>query len=91
MKRITLVITGLVQGVNFRWRAQEEAEKLGLAGYVRNMPDGTVELVAEGAEDQLNALKEWCCRGPRHANVDRCEEKWVRIDEKSFDSFDIRY
>ena len=91
MKRLTLIVHGLVQGVNFRWRAREEAEKLGLVGYVRNRDDGTVELVAEGDEEQLNALKEWCCRGPRHANVERCEEKWEDIGSLTFGDFEIRY
>lgn len=57
-------ISGMVQGVGFRWSAAREARNSGITGYVRNMPDGTVYIEAEGFRDQLNVFVEWCRGGP---------------------------
>lgn len=69
-KRWTLLISGKVQGVYYRASTQEKAESLGVAGYARNLPDGRVEVVAEGPEDRLEALRQWCYDGPPAAKVD---------------------
>jgi acylphosphatase len=58
-----------VQGVNYRWTCREVADRLGLAGWVRNRPDGSVEVVAEGDEAALDELAAWCGDGPPHALV----------------------
>ncbi len=63
------VITGKVQGVFYRASAKEKAIALGVNGEVWNRADGGVELVAEGEEEQVNALLEWCRQGPPHAEV----------------------
>jgi len=76
MKRLHLKIYGLVQGVNFRTGARRKAHELGLAGWVKNMPDGTVETVAEGEEVMLEEYKKWCQKGPSAAVVDKVQEKW---------------
>lgn len=68
-KRIRCVIAGDVQGVGFRWSARERARDLGLTGYVQNLPDGRVEIVAEGSETSLEAFKTFCYRGPDGARV----------------------
>lgn len=65
-----LVIRGLVQGVGFRHATRREAQRLGLRGWVRNCADGSVEAVALGADDQLDALERWARRGPPAARVD---------------------
>lgn len=75
-KRIHLVIRGQVQGVYFRASAQREARQLGLTGWVRNRPDGAVEIVAEGEEDQVKDLLNWSQRGPSTARVDNVETRW---------------
>jgi acylphosphatase len=75
-KRIQLVIRGQVQGVYFRASAQREARQLGLTGWVRNRPDGAVEIIAEGEEDQVKDLLNWSQRGPATARVDMVETRW---------------
>ena len=69
-ERVHLVIRGRVQGVWYRASAGKEARRLGLAGWVRNLPDGAVELAAEGPSEALDALIAWCWKGPPLARVD---------------------
>lgn len=64
-----LRISGRVQGVGFRYALQDEAEKLGLAGWVRNRSDGSVEALAQGSPQALEALAAWARRGPPAAHV----------------------
>jgi len=65
-----LVAAGRVQGVFFRDSTRREAIRLGVTGWVRNCPDGTVEAHVEGAPDAVAALVRWAREGPRHADVD---------------------
>jgi acylphosphatase len=74
--RLEMRIRGRVQGVAFRWHARSEARRLGLVGRVRNRPDGTVLLVAEGERAVLERLASWAARGPDHARVDGCDRHW---------------
>jgi len=76
MERIDLTVAGRVQGVAFRWSTVRQARALGLVGWVRNLPDGTVRLVAEGERPALEALLDWARRGPDHARVDDCQATW---------------
>lgn len=69
--RIRAIISGTVQGVFYRASAQNEAKKLGLTGYVRNLPDGTVELEAQGESNDVDLLLEWCRQGPPDSEVTR--------------------
>jgi acylphosphatase len=69
-RRVSLVVTGRVQGVFYRRETQREAQKLGLSGFVKNDPDGSVHAEAEGPEKQVGALIRWCRRGPAHARVE---------------------
>lgn len=71
MKRIHLRVYGRVQGVGFRFACCREARALGLAGWVRNRSDDSVEIVAEGPSATLNAFQTWCAKGPAFARVDR--------------------
>ena len=68
------IVRGRVQGVGFRWFVDYEARQLGLAGWVRNNFDGTVEVLASGSEQQLAALRKKLERGPRTARVDEVQE-----------------
>jgi acylphosphatase len=64
MKRAHIIISGIVQGVGFRYHARSEAFQLGLGGWVRNLPDGRVEAVAEGDDGSVDAFVKWCRTGP---------------------------
>jgi acylphosphatase len=65
-----------VQGVGFRQQALVEAQRLGLHGWVRNLPDGRVEALAEGNKEAVEALVAWCRHGPRLARVDEIKVSW---------------
>jgi acylphosphatase len=82
-----LKISGRVQGVGFRYAMSEEAERLGVTGWVRNRRHGTVEAVIDGAPDAVEALLAWARRGPRGAKVTEVEV--VEIPE-SFERFELR-
>ncbi|MDA0999867.1 MAG: acylphosphatase [bacterium] len=88
-ERIHLLIQGRVQGVGYRMSAQWKARELELCGWVRNRPDGVVELVAEGPAEVLDALIAWCRSGPPMARV-----RDVQITREAarggFSSFEIR-
>jgi acylphosphatase len=88
MERIDVVVTGRVQGVAFRWHTVREAQRLGLVGWVRNRPDGSVRLVAEGSRDRLEQLVHWAGRGPDHARVDDCRVTWQQPTGQ-YDRFEI--
>ena len=67
------LVRGRVQGVGFRWFVEREAHMLQVAGWVRNNPDGTVEVLAQGTRDQLAGLRSRLQEGPRAARVDAVE------------------
>ena len=71
MKAVQARVTGTVQGVSFRWYAQEKARELGVTGWVRNETDGSVLLHAEGEDAAVDALVAWCHDGPGTARVSR--------------------
>lgn len=89
-KRWSLLVSGLVQGVYYRASTEAQAVRLGLNGYARNLPDGRVEIVAEGTQQQLEQLRNWCEVGPSAARVDSVE---VSEQEPTgeFSSFGIRH
>lgn len=89
-KRLTIRVSGKVQGVWFRARTREEAEKLSLAGSVWNNPDGSVGIVAEGEEERLQKLLTWCRRGPTMARVMDLSYDWQEF-QGEFDGFNIAY
>jgi len=74
--RARLVVSGHVQGVAFRACTAEAARRLGLCGWVRNLPDGRVEAEAEGERAAVEALVAWCRRGPPAARVEALEAAW---------------
>jgi acylphosphatase len=89
-ERLHVLISGDVQGVFFRAGAQDEARRLGLAGWVRNVPDGSVEMVAEGGRDALERLLGWCGHGPAGAAVSDVKSMWLAATGE-FADFRIRY
>jgi acylphosphatase len=74
--RLNAIIHGYVQGVGYRAFAAREGRRLGLSGTVRNQPDGTVEVVAEGERVTLGELLRSLRRGPAESEVTRVEERW---------------
>ncbi len=72
-KRMHVIVSGRVQGVNFRRYTQQTAQGLGVSGWVRNLPDGAVEGCFEGEASAVDALVAWCKEGPSYARVDRLE------------------
>ncbi len=79
MAELHLLIAGRVQGVSYRVSAAHEAQRLGLAGWVRNLPDGRVELLAQGDAELLRQLRDWCRQGPSLTRVDTLDEDWRDI------------
>lgn len=82
------VVTGRVQGVGFRWFARERAKRLGLKGWVRNRPDGSVEIVAMGETSHLEEFKLQMRAGPHGAAVDETRELPLVVEDVG-DSFEI--
>jgi acylphosphatase len=76
-RAVEVRVTGRVQGVSFRWYAAREAGRLGLAGWVRNEPDGSVAAHLEGPDDAVDEMVTWCGHGPPAARVDRVEARDV--------------
>jgi len=89
-KRVHLWISGRVQGVFFRRTTQMVAKTLGVCGWVRNLDDGRVEVVAEGEEEKLKKLIEFCKRGPPLARVDGIDIEWGEY-KGEFERFEVRY
>jgi acylphosphatase len=78
LKRANVRVLGGVQGVGFRYDTRARAQSLGLAGWVRNLPDGSVEAAFEGDDDAVESMVEWARHGPRGAWVDEVEVSWVQ-------------
>jgi len=85
-KTLHLVIHGRVQGVYFRDSMRREAEGLGIAGWVRNRSDGTVEAAIQGSAADVDAIVRWARRGPPHAEVKRIE---IEPHEGSYTGFEV--
>jgi acylphosphatase len=77
VKRFRAIIVGKVQGVFYRASAQSKAMTLQLQGFVRNLPNGSVELHAEGEDSHLEQLLAWCEHGPPGARVDKVSVEWL--------------
>jgi acylphosphatase len=90
MERLEILVSGRVQGVFFRAFTAKKARELNLVGWVANLPDGRVKIVAQGEKDSLRELLESVKLGPPLAKVSKVESKWSRALE-SFEDFSIRY
>ena len=89
LSRAHVFVSGLVQGVNFRYYTRIEAHNRGVTGWVRNLPDGRVEAVFEGDESAVRQMVEWCRSGPPVAQVEEVETTWEE-HMRSFEEFTIR-
>jgi len=78
--RVRAFCVGTVQGVFFRASTQEQAQALGLAGSVENLPDGSVEVIAQGAPSQVESLLVWLHRGPPRARVEQVRVTTLPVD-----------
>jgi acylphosphatase len=87
--RVHLKVAGRVQGVYFRASALQQAQELGLTGWVMNCPDGSVEVIAEGARAKLDELIDWCRLGPSGARVTNVDIHW-ESPEHRFRGFTIK-
>lgn len=90
MKHLTIKVYGLVQGVFFRYTTRKFARKLGLTGFVKNMPDGTVYIEAEGPQDKLYELLEFSKKGPKYAEVENVEYEFSQ-PKNQFKGFDYAF
>src|SRR5215468_5238934 len=84
-------VSGIVQGVGFRYFTQDEADRLKLCGYVRNLRDGRVEVYAIGAPESLSRLRAMLQRGPRGAMVQHVSEEPANVEAKFARNFSITY
>jgi acylphosphatase len=89
MKQLRATVTGKVQGVFFRAHTQRQAEWLGLNGYALNLPDGGVEVIAEGEQPALETLLAWLQHGPPNAAVTSVQPQW-RAASGEFQRFEVR-
>jgi len=86
---LRMMISGRVQGVFFRQSAAERAAELGVKGFARNLPDGSVEIVAEGGRRDLEMLLAWANHGPSRARVANVRAEWGEF-QNQFSGFSIR-
>jgi acylphosphatase len=87
--RVHLLISGEVQGVFFRASTRKAANELGVSGWVRNLPTGMVEVVAEGRKPLLDRLIEFCKKGPEGSKVDEVSIEWERY-QGVFSAFEVK-
>lgn len=88
MERVHLNIQGVVQGVGFRHHTRMKASELGLTGYVKNLPDGTVEVIVEGETQEINQFLDWAHHGPSAAQVKQVDIHYEDANGE-FSSFTI--
>ena len=89
MYQAHLIISARVQGVFYRASCQEVAESYSLKGYVKNLPTGQVEVLAQGEKEKIEKLIEWCKKGPPGARVSDVRIEWEEVKE-IFNTFDVR-
>lgn len=87
VKHLNITITGRVQGVFFRHFSEREAQKLGIKGLVKNLPEGSLYIEAEGEEKNLEKFTKWCQKGPKFAKVEQI--KVAESPNKNFHKFQI--
>ena len=88
MKAFKATVSGKVQGVWFRDSTRQEAIKLKLKGWVKNIPSGKVYLEAEGEENNLKSLERWLHTGSPHSRVDRVDLQWI-VPTKTYSTFKV--
>ncbi|MBP1748706.1 MAG: Acylphosphate phosphohydrolase [Deltaproteobacteria bacterium] len=88
--RAHIIVHGIVQGVYFRYRTQQEATGLDLTGWVKNLPDGSVEIMCEGEKEAVETLVRWSRTGPSGAFVERADVSFEKYTG-GFPTFEIRH
>ena len=89
MYKIHVMISGNVQGVFFRISTQDKANKLNLTGWVKNIFNNAVEIIAEGDREELSKLTGWLQMGPPNSTVDKISIEWSDQPKRQFSSFEI--
>jgi acylphosphatase len=87
-KRVHVRVRGAVQGVFFRVEARDRASSLDVGGWIRNLPDGSVEAIFEGDPERVESMVDWCSRGPSGARVEAVESSWE--EPQGEHGFDVR-
>ena len=90
MKKIQAIASGKVQGVGYRMYTQSKAEELGVVGFVQNLMDSTVKIVAAGEDDKVDALINWAKSGSPAAEVKDLQTEAIEYQNGEFDRFEIR-
>lgn len=90
MVRAHIIISGLVQGVFFRFNTMRKAMDFGVKGWVKNLTDGRVEVLCEGPKDNVKLMIEWCMKGPEGAFVSSTEIIWEKYAGE-FETFQVNY
>ena len=91
MESIRFVVHGKVQGVFYRKFVAQKLRQMGIRGYVRNLPDGTVEVVVRATEEELEAIRRALEEGSPLSEVERIEMEYLDDDDLLYDGFEIRY
>jgi len=87
--KVHIFISGIVQGVFFRYETREKAQELGVTGWVKNLPDGRVEAVFEGERVKVDEVLKWAKKGPSGAIVDHLDAVWEG-HQGEFQDFEVR-
>lgn len=90
IKRAHILVKGLVQGVFYRSTACQVGRQLGLTGWVKNLPDGRVEIIVEGEQEKIEEFIKWCWKGPPSARVDNVDVSYFEAFGE-FNDFSIVY
>jgi acylphosphatase len=89
MRHINISVSGRVQGVGFRYAAVRIARSFGIKGFIRNEPDGSVYIEAEGEEAGIKLFLDWCRKGPGYGRVDKVSS--TESNPQGFEDFQVRY
>lgn len=89
MSRAHVFVSGIVQGVSFRWYTIQNARRLGVGGWVRNLADGRVEAVFEGREEAVRHMVDWCAAGPPAARVSSVDVAWEEPEGLAEFDYDV--
>jgi acylphosphatase len=81
MEQAKILVKGHVQGVGYRFSAKRQADRLNIFGYAKNMPDNSVEILAQGEKHDIDQFIEWCREGPPVANVEKTDVAWQPMTE----------
>ena len=90
MKKIRAIVSGKVQGIGFRYSTRQKAKQFGVNGYVRNLANGDVEIVATGESKPVDSLLKWAESGPTSAVVSNLKIEVLNNSFDNFSSFEIR-